>query len=158
MGTDSETPAYPVLQVDGVIDGFIYLWLKYVRGFNPNQCCAKSLVGPFCHKIVKGMGPISIVLDEEEPGSYDYVYLCGVSDGFRMENNLHLAAKPVEQKPRDDVPCAEAVTYKGVHVAILGAEKIDILPLTDPDDAPTERQAACRNYQFAHQQYGESTL
>lgn len=153
-----ETSTYPVLQVDGVIDGFIYLWVKYVRGFNSNQCCAKSLVGPFSRKIVKGMGPISIVLDEEEPGSYDYIYLCGVSDGFRMENNLHLAARPIELERGDDVPCTEAVTYKGVRVAILGAEKINILPLPDPAAAPTERQAVCRNYQFAHQQYGENTL
>lgn len=147
--------AIPVLHIDanysGPVRGYSYLWLKYVRGFKPTECCAKCFIGHHSRRLwITTHVNVAITLDEPEQ-PYDYIYLCGVSRMFRHSENLHL---PVRVKEGAE---AEVVSYDGeTRFRIANAEPV--LPIPElPASWPvriTGEQRKCRNYQFAASIYG----
>jgi hypothetical protein len=100
------------LRVDGQgkLEGFRYFWLKYVRGFDASQHCARCLVGSYEKRVHPTM-PLGTTLALNAGGA-PFVYLCGV--GPKYTDNLHLAWRPVAGVR------AEARTYRGELVSVEG--------------------------------------
>ena len=121
-----------------------FLWVKFVRGFNPNLCCARCLLGSFWKGIPFEKRQAGMVyegaLDFDEP----FAYLCGVNSRRPYVGNLHL---PMERNPR----CRWTVTAPEIKVTAEGLRRLLPIPPLHPDVAAivTERQARCRNYRWA---------
>ena len=82
---------------------FVWLWMKYVRGVNLKHHCTNCLRGPYGKKLSKHNSELvstpKLVLDEQPPGSYSSLYICGVAQrGYRQKenypHNLHTAVRP----------------------------------------------------------------
>jgi hypothetical protein len=82
---------------------FMWLWAKYVVGFNERCHCTNSIRGQYSKKFSKNnplFAPTSSVLfDEQDWGSYQAIYVCGVSRrGYRKKqnypHNVHAAILP----------------------------------------------------------------
>ena len=87
-------------------DKFMWLWAKYVRGFNETKHCTNSLVGRYSKKLWKNNATLKQrgeeVLDEQSD-SWSAIYICGVSKaGYSSKknypHNLHAAIIPVPGK------------------------------------------------------------
>lgn len=125
-----------------------YLWLKYVKGFDLNNHCAKCLVGNYSekispqinnHKTVEG-----VVLDEYD---YKYIYICGVTSPYVWKDNLHLALEDCK---------GSVVEYKfddGV-IIVEDAKQIPIYRQTvyNHPKGIYASYNTCRNWRFAYQQ------
>jgi hypothetical protein len=82
---------------------FMWLWAKYVTGFNEKYHCTNSIRGPYSKKFNKNnlefaTSPV-IIMDEQQLASYRAIYVCGVSrQGYsKRENyphNVHAAIRP----------------------------------------------------------------
>lgn len=124
------------------LQGFRYMWLKHVWGFNPLTHCAQCLVGQY----LKCVGPN---MDANDPQSLpgipegQFYYLCGVSAPYQWQNNFHL----VFTQGQDTI---EAPLWTGARFVLEGAKRIPF----DDQAAKTlfpERTKAyltCRNFQF----------
>lgn len=84
-------------------DQFVWLWAKYVRGFNEKYHCTNSIRGPYSQKFSRHnpefVSSAAIVMDEQPVGSYRAVYICGVSKlGYSRKanypHNVHVAIRP----------------------------------------------------------------
>lgn len=82
---------------------FVWLWAKYVTGFNPKHHCTNSIRGRYSRKLSKHNEQLTtsrvIAMDECHPDSYQAVYICGVAkQGYakktNYEHNLHVAICP----------------------------------------------------------------
>ena len=82
---------------------FVWLWAKYVTGFNPKHHCTNSIRGRYSRKVSKHNKELTtsgaIVMDECQPDSYRAIYICGVAkQGYakktNYEHNLHAAICP----------------------------------------------------------------
>jgi len=82
---------------------FIWLWAKYVTGFNPEHHCTNSIRGRYSQKLSKHNKELTaspiLTMDECHPDSYRAIYICGVAkDGYakktNYEHNLHAAISP----------------------------------------------------------------
>jgi hypothetical protein len=83
-------------------DDFIWLWAKYVVGFNERYHCTNCLRGPYSARFSKAKNPR---LAEEREIAFDEhvghsaIYICGVarkgySSKKNYEHNVHLAIRP----------------------------------------------------------------
>lgn len=82
---------------------FVWLWAKYVTGFNPKHHCTNSISGRYSQKLSKHNIELTtsgvLVMDECHPNSYRAIYICGVAKkGYakkmNYEHNLHAAICP----------------------------------------------------------------
>lgn len=82
---------------------FVWLWAKYVTGFNPKHHCTNSIRGRYSRKLSKHNNELTttnvITMDECDPDSYRALYICGVAkQGYskktNYEHNLHAAICP----------------------------------------------------------------
>jgi hypothetical protein len=85
-------------------DCFMWLWAKYVTGFNKERHCTNAIRGQYSKKFSKNNPAFpdirDILFDEQPPESYDAIYICGVAKrGYtRKQNyphNVHAAILPV---------------------------------------------------------------
>lgn len=83
-------------------DAFMWLWAKYVVGFNERYHCTNCLRGRYSHRFSKARNP-HLATDQEiafdEHGVYRAIYICGVArNGYsskkNYEHNVHLAISP----------------------------------------------------------------
>lgn len=83
---------------------FVWLWAKYVTGFNPKHHCTNSIRGRYSRKLSKHNKELAtsevIVMDEFPADSYRALYICGVArQGYarktNYEHNLHAAISPL---------------------------------------------------------------
>ena len=92
------------IQLTHNLDGtkFMWLWAKYVRGFNDAQHCTNSLAGRYSKILSKNNPQLpslrSLTLGEE-PSGWSAIYICGVSKaGYSSKknypHNLHAAVIP----------------------------------------------------------------
>jgi hypothetical protein len=126
-----------------------YTWLKYVQGVNLDHHCIRSLQGPASKKVstnvlVKGkVRDITATLDEAPANAY---YLCGISDPYVWEHNVHVAFTYAEGQ-------TFTVEARGMTVVVQDGERVAIyasaVPASDPHILDRE-YTTCRNYQFAH--------
>src|SRR6185437_9108837 len=84
-------------------DDFMWLWAKYVVGFNDKYHCTNSIRGRYSRKLSKKNAELAtsrvITMDENPLGSYHAIYICGVAKaGYsKKENyphNVHVAIRP----------------------------------------------------------------
>jgi hypothetical protein len=82
---------------------FMWLWAKYVTGFNERYHCTNSIRGRYSKTFSKNNPAFTttpiVVLDEQPLDSYHAIYVCGVSkQGYsKKENyphNVHAAIRP----------------------------------------------------------------
>ncbi|MEQ1905127.1 MAG: hypothetical protein ABL888_13140 [Pirellulaceae bacterium] len=126
---------------------FKFLWLKYVRGFNPTHHCARCLAGsystlfPFSRGYVPAQ-TIEGVLDESDA---PWIYLCGVTNKWIW--NVHVAGQ-----------------FEAGAITNYSDERIDVeirdfrrLPI-DASKAPEAAKefATCRNWQFGWMAFDET--
>lgn len=113
----AEVKDAPVLEHNLDPNSFKWLFVKYVRGINDKHHCTNGFIGQYSDKIgaadrlrragKKWLDP-QIKFDEQPLGSYDAIYICGVSKkGYNSKeklpywekenykNNLHVAIKSV---------------------------------------------------------------
>lgn len=146
------------------LDGFKWWWLKSVRGVNGRLHCAMCLVGGFAKAVKKNMlVETPVALDEFRPGTFDFLYLCGVRGAAfekttkrwisSYDENFHLPLRAKEGAR------AELLTYNGYRVEVVNAESM--LPIAElpPGWHGIERKRwSCRNFQFGVQHYGDTTV
>ncbi len=83
----------------------MWLWAKYVVGFNEKYHCTNCLRGRYSHRFSKARNPLlaqerEIALDEHD--GHQAIYICGVArKGYSMkknyEHNVHLAIVPSDK-------------------------------------------------------------
>ena len=127
------------------LSGFTQFWLRYVRGFSPHFHCQRSLRGFNDARFRRDM-EIGRMCELEEPGRYEYIYLCGVT--ARRYPGLHMALRP---RP---LAVARATTYNGVEIAVSGAEGLEIPALPDGYAGLSRAYTTCVNWQFGVRYYG----
>lgn len=119
---------------------YLYLWLKYVTGFDISNHCATCLEGhyskllPYRRRLEPGQRFEGLLNEHQAP----YVYLCGVTPSY--PENLHI---PMRYKQGHTVEYEDAnIVVKALHAERLSIEPVD-LPL--PSAFTT-----CRNFQFGY--------
>ena len=124
------------------IQGFRYLWLKTVEGFNPKVHCARCLKGTYSKKFSPRMIPNAPIPEEYPEGML--LYFCGVSSPYRWNNNLHLAGRVTPGA------IAEVETYNGDKLIVTGLEAITIKPEPAAELYPSlgKEFLTCRNFPF----------
>lgn len=84
---------------------FMWLWAKYVTGFNDQYHCTNSIRGRYSRKFSKhdpGFVTSEVMLMDEQPSAtYRAVYICGVSKtGYSRKanypHNVHVAIAPLD--------------------------------------------------------------
>lgn len=134
--------AAPKIVLETKTSNFMFLWLKYVIGFDERHHCAKCLLGRQSKIMMpwpKANRPAGFVreatLDEMECNAY---YLCGVSSrGYA--DNLHV---PFEASPGEIVEFED----DNIKVYIEGAARLPIKPVNLPHLG--RAYTTCRNFQF----------
>lgn len=170
FGDRDLTPGAPVMTVlppEGgaiALEGFMYWWLKYVKGFVGTTHCASCLLGAWARDRVNKTMPTNqpVVLDKPAH-TYNFLYLCGVrGSGYNRTtrkyvngyaDNFHLPMRP---RPGFT---AEAVTYNGFRVVVQNAESLlPITPVADGWRGLDRKMTTCRNFQFGVQHYGDASV
>jgi hypothetical protein len=85
-------------------DHFMWLWAKYVVGFNEKYHCTNCLRGRYSDRFSKARNPLlaqeqHIAFDEHD--GHQAIYICGVArKGYSVKknyaHNVHIAIAPIE--------------------------------------------------------------
>jgi hypothetical protein len=83
-------------------DDFMWLWAKYVVGFNEQYHCTNCLRGRYSHRFSKARNPLLAAEREilfDEHSGHIAIYICGVArKGYSIkknyEHNVHVAIQP----------------------------------------------------------------
>ena len=118
---------------------FKFLWLKYVRGFNPTHHCARCLEGNYSKLFPFSRGhvppqTIEGVLDEFDA---PWIYLCGVTNKWIW--NVHVAGQ-------FEAGAITNFSDERIDVEIRDFKRLLINSINTPE-APHEFET-CRNWQF----------
>ena len=135
------------------VEGWRYLWLKYVTGFKPEQHCAAGLVGPYSPKVRLHMRT-GVVIPLKPPvldQGFSHLYLCGVAYRGGWAANLHLAAEPAKGET------AEITASTGTTFRISNARAVEIPGLERGFNSMPAKFTTCRCWQFGVQHYGLSS-
>lgn len=122
------------------LSGFRFWWLKSVNDYRYDVHCARCLIGPYKRRISKHMAT-----DHPVDLRGELVYLCGVSEPIRWQNNFHAVAKLAEGQS------FVVETYNGFAARFDNAVQIPIVALPDGWRGLPKSFTTCRNYQFAVQ-------
>ena len=118
---------------------YYYIWLKYVRGFNLAEHCAKCLLGTYEKQINRDTYSYKdIVLQPSE-----YYYFCAVSS---YKDNIHLAFIPQDGERIE-------IDNKYYKIIVENARQIKFdESRIDPalKGAQLKEFYSCRNWQFAN--------
>jgi hypothetical protein len=140
---------------------FVWLWAKYVRGFNPKYHCTNSILGKYSCKFSKHNKDLTtsevIVMDECPPDSYRAIYICGVAkDGYakkkNYEHNVHAAICP-------RVGVCDNWSFEKWHVRVRHGSFLYI-PVSEQElpfkyrGLPTE-YVTCRIFRWSASYFGE---
>lgn len=140
---------HPVLEaIDSkpTVDGWYYLWLRYVNGFDPTRHCAVSLISTRSRRINMGMRTNHpVVLDEARSR---HIYLCGGAQKGGWIANLHLAMEPAPGET------AFIVASTGTVFRVRNARRLEIPALPAGFDGRGPEFTTCRNWQFGVAYYG----
>jgi len=134
---------------------FVWLWAKYVTGFNPEHHCTNSIRGRYSRKLSKHnkelTTPKAIIMDEFPTDSYRALYICGVArQGYakktNYEHNLHAAISPLPG-------AVDSWSFEKWHLQVRGGKFLDI-PASEQDlpqryrDLPAE-YTTCRIFRWS---------
>lgn len=123
---------------------FMWLWAKYVVGFNEKYHCTNCIRGRYSHRFSKSRNPLlaqehQIAFDEHD--GHQAIYICGVArKGYSVKknypHNVHLAIRP-------RTSACSSFEFEKWTVAIENGE---ILPIPGPDQLPTSLQGLPHRY------------
>ncbi len=145
MKTNIKTPTIKVTVKQE--RAFKFLWLKYVRGFNPQHHCARCLNGNYSSlfRYSKGYVPPQAIEDVLDEFDAPWFYLCGVTK--KWEWNVHVAGKY-------EAGTITNYSDERIDVEILDFRQLPINASKTPV-APKEF-ATCRNWQFGWTAFPET--
>jgi hypothetical protein len=142
-------------------DAFMWLWAKYVVGFNERCHCTNCLRGRYSHRFSKARNP-HLSTDRElafdEYGGHRAIYICGVArKGYSVkknyEHNVHLALKP-------SLGTSARFTFEDWAVEVENGELL-VIPsqavLPTRFSALPERFTTCRIFRWAAMYFSETS-
>jgi hypothetical protein len=139
------------LRIEGLagrtqVQGFRFLWLRHVTGFNHAKHCAACFRGWRDERVTPRLelGRSLVVDPKHAPASY----LCGVSVAG-LANNLHVAFRA---KPGGRI---ELPAYGDQRVILTDAEALPIPALPEGYRDLPRSFTTCRNYQFGVAHFGD---
>jgi hypothetical protein len=118
---------------------FKFLWLKYVRGFNPTHHCARCLAGSYSTLFPFSRGYVPAQTFEGVLDEFDapWIYLCGVTNKWIW--NVHVAGQYEDGAMTN-------YSDERIDVEIRDFKQLFINSANTPE-APHEFET-CRNWQF----------
>ena len=124
-----------------------FFWLRGIRNARIDKCCAKCFIGDAFHEVYEQThfkDKALVSLDIEPDSRVKAYYLCGLSRGFKYEDNTHVAFVP---EPGQSI----VVDNERIHLEITDAREIHFQDYTPhPEGEYTEEQRTCRNWIFAN--------
>lgn len=124
-----------------------FFWLRAIRNARIDKCCAKCFIGDAFHEVFEGTrykDKALVELDIEPDSRVKAYYLCGLSRGFRYEDNTHVAFVPCEGQNIE-------IDNDKIHLIITNARQINFQGYQpNPVGEYTEEQRTCRNWIFAN--------
>lgn len=124
-----------------------FFWLRAIRNARIDKCCAKCFIGDAFHEVFEGTrykDKALVELDIEPDSRVKAYYLCGLSRGFRYEDNTHVAFVPCEGQNIE-------IDNDKIHLTITNARQINFQGYQpNPVGEYTEEQRTCRNWIFAN--------
>lgn len=142
---------------------FMWLWAKYVVGFNGRHHCTNSIRGSYSKKFSKNNSCFavnsSVLLDEQEWGSYEAIYVCGVSKrGYRKKenypHNVHAAIRP-------EIGAEGHWSFEDWHMEVRNGRFLSIPPshkcLPDPYRSLPDEYTRCRIFRWAACYFAEES-
>lgn len=140
-------------------DRFMWLWAKYVTGFNEKHHCTNAIRGHYSKKFSKNNPVFSeiqnLLFNEQLDSSYQAIYICGVAkEGYaRKQNyvhNVHAAIVPA-------LGLEDEWSFEGWRMTIQNGH---FLPIpASPDELPERYRllphayTTCRIFRWAALRY-----
>ncbi len=124
-----------------------FFWLRGIRSVRIDQCCAKCFIGDRFNEVyeqTRFKDKATVELDIKPDSRVKAYYLCGLSQGFKYDNNTHVAFIPCE---------GQNITIDNdkIRLVIENARQIDFQSYKpNPKGEFTSEQRACRNWIFAN--------
>ena len=135
-------------------DAFVWLWAKYVTGYNPDRHCTNVLRGKYSKALSKHNALLAatprLELNEQPAGAFVGVYICGVAKhGYATKtnypHNLHAVIRP--QDGRNDSFSFERWTLYVRNGAFEPVPPLEALSLEDRQRAV--EFTTCRIFRWA---------
>jgi hypothetical protein len=146
-------PPPVIIRHNFVPDDFMWLWAKYVVGFNERYHCTNCLRGRYSSRFSKARNP-GLVNDRtitfDEHAGHRAIYICGVArKGYstkkNYEHNVHLAIRPA-------AGICDSFVFERWKVEIEGGVALTIPTVEDLDDRVRSLPPAyttCRIFRWA---------
>lgn len=124
-----------------------FFWLRAIRNARIDKCCAKCFISDSFHEVYdrtrfkdKAFVELDIIPNERVKA----YYLCGLSNGFKYDENTHVAFVPCEGQNI-------SIDNDKIRLVINDARQIDFENYKpNPEGEFTEEQRTCRNWIFAN--------
>lgn len=125
-----------------------FFWLRGIKRVRIDKCCAKCFMGDVFSEVyeqTKYRDKALVNLDIEPDDEVKAYYLCGLSRGFKYEDNTHVAFVPEEGS-------VIQVDNGRIRLEITDAREIHFQEgyTPNPEGEYTEEQRTCRNWIFAN--------
>ena len=124
-----------------------FFWLRGIRSVRIDKCCAKCFIGTVYPEIYEGTKYKDKALVELELKPDTHIkayYLCGLSRGFKYEDNTHVAFVPCEGQNIE-------IENDKIRLVVTDARQINFQSYQPhPEGEFTHEQRTCRNWIFAN--------
>ena len=124
-----------------------FFWLRGIRGARIDKCCAQCFIADSFHEVYEATHykeKAHVELDIVPSIRVKAYYLCGLSKGFRYEDNTHVAFVRCQGQNIE-------IDNDRIHLTITDARQIDFQKyVPSPEGEFTPEQRACRNWIFAN--------
>lgn len=124
-----------------------FFWLRGIRNARIDRCCAKCFIADTYHEVYEGTRykEKALVEKEIEPDSrIKAYYLCGLSRGFKYDDNTHVVFVPCKGQNVE-------IENERIHLIITDARQIEFQSYEPhPVGEFTHEQRTCRNWIFAN--------
>lgn len=124
-----------------------FFWLRGIYNARIDRCCAKCFTADTFHEVYEGTRykeKALVELDIVPDTKVKAYYLCGLSKGFRYDDNTHVAFVPCEGQNIE-------IENDRIRLVITDARRIDFESYQpNPVGEFTHEQRTCRNWIFAN--------
>lgn len=124
-----------------------FFWLRGIRNVRIDKCCAECFLGVKFHEVydnTRFKEQALVELDITPDSTIKAYYLCGLSRGFRYDDNTHVAFVPCEGQNIE-------IENDKIRLEITDARQIDFQSYKpNPKGFFTKEQRTCRNWIFAN--------
>ena len=124
-----------------------FFWLRGIRNARIDKCCAKCFIGDKFNAVyeeTRFKSDVVVKLDISPDSGVKAYYLCGLSNGFKYEDNTHVVFVPCDGQTVE-------IENDKIKLKITNAREIhfqDYKP--NPEGEFTDEQRHCRNWIFAN--------